>query len=59
LQSDDLVDEVMALPRFDPAEGVADRDDVGRGLLDDQVSAGLKHAQDGRLPRSGSTGENV
>jgi hypothetical protein len=58
-ERDDLVDEVMVVPRFGPAEGVADGDDVRRRLLDDQVSTGLEHAQNGRLPGPGSPGENV
>ena len=39
LQGDDLVDEIVLLPRFVVAEGVAERDDVGRSLLDDLVPA--------------------
>lgn len=59
LEDDDLVDEVGVMPRLGVPEGVAEGDDVCRGLLDDRVAVGFQQAQDRCLAGSGSTCEDI
>jgi GNAT superfamily N-acetyltransferase len=47
LEGDDLVNELVIAPRLLIADGVAEGDDVRRGLLNDRVPDDLQLAQDG------------
>ena len=57
LEDEDLVNEVGVVPRLGVPEGVAEGDDVCRGLLDHRVAVGSQQAESCGLARKGPTAD--